>query len=361
MVAPLAMAGALKAGGGLIKGIANLFGSKKGAKLEGEAAAEYLEFLKSQGVPDPNMFVAQYGYPDPDDFETFQPLLESAIQQQTTGLSDIQLDPQLRQAKMQALQKLQQTGEEGMTLEERAASQDILRKAGAAQQSGQEAALASMARRGTLGGGAELQARMAASEAGTEQAARAGEALALERNRRALQSVLESGKMAGNIEQSDYQRMSEAAKAQDVINQFNVGQQSDVQYRNVGGMNKEALRIAEGRERLKGEALGLKNTQADQMVTGNLNKFEAERNKAKSIADATKDEKLRRAGRKREVASRVGSLVDTGSKIAGDLYSEYGPSSEQDGSGGGGGSGSGQGNSGTGAGGFVVRRTPGSF
>lgn len=309
--------------GGIAGGIAGLFGGRKKARLTREAEAEYLKYLKDVGVPDPNMFVAQYGFINPDDVETFQPLLESAIQQQETGLKDIQLDPQLRQAKMQALQRLQQTGEEGMTLEERAATGQIARQAGAQQAAAQQQVLAQQARRGTLGSGSALQAQLAASEVGTDQAARAGEALAVERNRRALQAVLEAGGMAGNIEQADYAKQAEAARAQDIINQFNVGQQSGVQQRNVGGQNVAGMTALQRKQQLQDTEQATKNLQAEQLVKGKLAAYEADQAKRQAIAQQQYNAKMAQAGKAGQTASAAGGLLSNIASAAGTGYDIY--------------------------------------
>lgn len=307
--------GAIGAVGG---GIASLLGGK-GNKAEQEAYQRYLDNLYQQNLLSPEDYVAAYQEIDPTLLQSVTPELEQAIQMQDTSLAGIETDPRLRQAQMDVLSKLSRSADQGLTVEDEAARNEIMRSIGTQERGRQEAILQDMARRGQLGSGTELAARMASSGQAYDQAARQGEALAAERQRNAMSAALQKANVASGLEQSDYDKAANEARARDAINQFNVSQQSGAQTRNIASKNIAAQNQADLANKAYLQNLTQKNTQAEQLVGGKVAQTSAEQARQKAILDA----ELGKAGKKTEREKEVGGAIGGVASGIGDVVKSF--------------------------------------
>lgn len=167
------------------------------------------------------------------------PEMEQSILQSDTELGGIQIDPSLREAQMGALAQLQSINEAGgLTLQDRARLNQALGEIQQAERGSRDAAMQSMRRRGMGGSGAELAAALSAGQAAATRGSQ--EALNIEgmAQQRALESLMSQGALGGQIRGQEFGEQAEAAKAQDLINQFNIANRSSVQQRNVGSKNQ---------------------------------------------------------------------------------------------------------------------------
>jgi hypothetical protein len=234
--------------GGVLGGLAGLFGG--GGPSPEEIAAQriqdaygelmilppeqrriQLEYLKSVGQITPEM--------------------EQEILQQDTQLKGLRMDPALKQKQMLALERLSQQGREGLTLEDRAALEQVQRETAQAQRGQEEAILQNMQARGMGGAGSELAARLQASQSSADRASQSGLNIAAQAQQRALQAALSSGKLAGEMGSQEFEQKAKVASAQDLINQFNTGSRQKVQQRNIDARNQAQmanLRDAQARE-----------------------------------------------------------------------------------------------------------------
>jgi hypothetical protein len=167
------------------------------------------------------------------------PEQEQAVLQRRTELENIVLDPRLREAQMQVLSELDNiVASEGLDPVAQAQVNELRNELSQQERSSREAIIQSANRRGIGGSGLELAAQLANQQGAATRGSQAGFDIAANAQRRALEALQAQGQQAASIRESDYQQAADLAQAQDVINQFNVNQRSDVQRRNIDRANK---------------------------------------------------------------------------------------------------------------------------
>lgn len=166
------------------------------------------------------------------------PEMEQEILQDPSLMQQVTTDPRLKEAQMEALTRMERQGREGLTLEERAADEDIRRGLQQESRADQEAILQNMQARGQLGSGAELAARMQASQSAADTARQQGTELARLMAARKMEAAMNAGQMGGQMREQEFGESSKKAQAQDLINQFNTQSRQGTQQRNVGSKNQ---------------------------------------------------------------------------------------------------------------------------
>lgn len=165
------------------------------------------------------------------------PELEQAINLDTSKVSQIQEDPSLRQAQTQALQLLQQRGQTGLSIQDRAAFNQLQQEVATQNEGRRQQILQNMAQRGQSGSGAELLAELQNSQSGTNQASQNALNMSGQASQNALNAILQSGQLGGSIRSQDFSNAQAKAQAADELNRFNVGNQLGQQSRNVAAKN----------------------------------------------------------------------------------------------------------------------------
>lgn len=168
----------------------------------------------------------------------YSPQLEDSITQETSKLSQIQEDPKLKDAQMQALQGLQQRGAQGLTAQERGAFNETRRNVEKEAESKRQQVIQNLAQRGLAGGGAEIAAQLGAAQSGDERLSAEGDRLAAAAAQNALQATAQAGQLGGQIRGQDFSVNSAKAQAADELNRFNVSNQIARQQRNVANENQ---------------------------------------------------------------------------------------------------------------------------
>lgn len=256
----LGIGGALAAGSGIAGHLANMSAQDRAALLQEKGVQEWLKV----NIPDPEKqklalerFV-QVG--------EIVPELEAPIKAAESEFQKIQADPRLKESRLRALSALEEQGFGGEQIQDEAALQNALIQSGSANRGRNLAITGEMERRGQLGSGLELAAKMEADQAAGDRLASQGLDLEMARRNRALQSIMGAGDLAGSIQDQDYRIDSDRAKAADAINMFNTQTAQGVNTRNVNRGNEAAY-----------HNLGQKQKTADMnTTTGN---FEQQYNK----------------------------------------------------------------------------------
>lgn len=185
-------------------------------------------------------------------FQEFQqmgvltPELEQDIDLAESQVSLITEDPELRDAQMDALRGIQERGRVGLGPEERLALSEIRSEIGAETEAKRQQILQNFAARGQGGSGAEFIAAMQASQAGAEEASRAGDRLGAMASQSALQALSEGGRLSGQIRQQDFGVAQAKGEAADRFSlaEFNAANQR--QARNIGALNQaQAANLAQ--------------------------------------------------------------------------------------------------------------------
>ena len=174
------------------------------------------------------------------------PLEAQEIQADPSLMLEITTDPFIAQAQQQSLAKLQEVGEEGLTLEDKARLEQVRREVGAQERGQRERLAQEMEERGIRGSGIELAAQLQLQQAAADR--RSQEALEQEARaeQRALQAIMQSGEVASQMRGQQFAEQSAKAQAEDAIRQFNIANQRQVQEANLQRqMQAQAANLAE--------------------------------------------------------------------------------------------------------------------
>lgn len=201
----------------------------------------YFEHLQSQGKLTPEMV--------------------AAVEQGPSAFESIQTDPKLAQAQMNALQQMQKMGEQGLTAGDLAALAQGLRQAAGQNQAQQAQILQNMEARGVGGSGAELAARLQASQGSADMANQQALAALGQAQNRMLQGVAQSGQMAGTMRGQGFAEQSAKAQASDFIKNWNAQQQQGTNYANVAARNQAQGQNLANQQRIADTNVGLSNQQ----------------------------------------------------------------------------------------------------
>jgi hypothetical protein len=245
------------------------------------------------------------------------PELETAVNLGPSAMSGISTDPKLRQAQLNALSKLESIGLGEMSAEDQARMANITNEVNSNLQGQQGAIMQNLAQRGLSGGGSELVARqMASQNAANRQASMAMDAKA-QAERRALDAIMQSGQLGGQMQSQDFAQQQAKAQAADAISRFNAQNQQNVLSSNVGAKNAAQMYNA-GQQNQVGQ-LNTQTKNAAQQRNLNLaqQQYENELRKRglvtgaqQNLADAYRNE----AAINRQV---VGGLIGAGAKYFG--------------------------------------------
>ena len=167
-----------------------------------------------------------------------------AAKQGDTEFNSIKSDPELREkqkASLAALDEISANG--GFNLTDQANLSKIQSQAGTADRGRRDAIRQNMASRGMGGSGMELLASLQSSQAATDRQAQQGLDVAAMGQQRALDAIMQSGQLAGNVRGQDFSEQAQKASAQDAINRFNTSNTNDVnRYNNQGAQGVENTR-----------------------------------------------------------------------------------------------------------------------
>ena len=192
---------------GFVLDPANLFGTRKtaGEKAARENAARFAKDVKLPELK--NLELRKY-------LENLSP----------TELSKIQENPQLLQAQMGALGKLQDiTAGGGLSAADRGRIGQIGREEAIAEKGQRGAIMQNAQARGLGGSGLETASLLNAQQGTANRQANRDIDVENLAQQRALQAIESQGRLSGDIRSQDYTKASNAAQAQDIINRFNTG------------------------------------------------------------------------------------------------------------------------------------------
>ena len=246
------------------------------------------------------------------------PELETAVNLGPSEMAGIATDPALRQAQLNALAKLQEVGAAGgrdaqFLAEQSQLESDINRNL----RGQQEAIMQNLATRGMSGSGQELVARqMSAQDAANRQAQMAMDAKA-QAQQRALQALMQSGQLGGQMQAQDFGQAAQKAQAADAIARFNAANQQDVMSRNIGAKNQAQQYNVGNAQNIANQNVGTKN-QAQQY---NLNlpqqQFQNQMTKSGALSNVYGNRGQRSDLERQREMQLVGGLIETGAKAFG--------------------------------------------
>lgn len=307
---PMTAASLAMAVGGTVGGLLN----KK--KDPGAAArAQALRVLEGVNVPDVESMkvqieqLVQQGVLTPEDAQ--------AMLVEHNAYDDISVDPELRGAQMSALRGLQDVYEGGgLTDIDRARIQQIRDQENTYARGQERAILEDSHRRGITGSGMEVTSRLMAQQEAAGRAGRQDMDVAADAERRALEAMVQSGQMGGQIEDRAYGQQSQKAAAANAIEQFNATNQTDINKFNVASHNDAAARNLAEKQRMSDTNTTMTNANrvrnADLLQQDYQNKME----KAKASASALTGTAQAADNRQAADMSFWGGLTSLGGQLA---------------------------------------------
>lgn len=151
-----------------------------------------------------------------------------------TALAGLSTDPRLQEAQygsLDALKQIQDMG--GLTLEDRAALNKVQGQTARQESAGRASIANDFASRGQLGSANQLAMAMSNQQNSANRVAEAGENTAATAQRRYFDSILQRGRLGGEMDDRQYRQKSDAARARDLIAQHNAAARTDAaRYRN---------------------------------------------------------------------------------------------------------------------------------
>jgi len=302
---------------GIISGVGSLLGGLLGGSSDAydEAKGEYdrvMQELSEIGVP--SVEAQQIALQQIRKMGTFTPEMEAAIVQGPSSMEQVSTDPRLKSAQMAALTSMQRRGEEGFTPVEMAELAQLQRSVGAQERARQESILQGMQQRGVAGSGAELAAQLSSSQAAAERQAQQSQSMAAQAYQQALNSMMQSGQLAGSMRTQEFGEQSDVARARDEIARANTMNQRDVQMRNIGSRNVAGAQDLAEQQRIAEQNVALANQQQIYNKQLQQKEFENRLSKNKAKAGMAGDLMTAAAGeekRSEERGAAIGSGIGT--------------------------------------------------
>ena len=306
--------------------IGGLIGSSAASDAASDAAEARKQALAAlQAVELPDIEKMKLAMEMPEYFGDYTPELEQQILSGPSAMEGIEVDPRLAQAQMSALGELQRQGSEGLSESDMAMLRQGRRMAAGEAQAKQGQILQSMAQRGIGGSGAELAARMGASQQSADRMAQESDRLAQMQQEARRNALMQAGQLGGSIRGQSFGEQSQVAGAQDVMDRFNVQNQIGSQQRNVSSQNAARLRNLEQQQRLSEVATSTRNMQQQYNKNLQQQRFENEIRKAGGVASQY-GQQAQDFSRQGQAAGQMWSNI--GSGVGGGLASVYGATSK---------------------------------
>ena len=166
------------------------------------------------------------------------PELETAVNLGPSEMGGIATDPRLRQAQLDALSQLQEVGAAGGRDAQFLADQARLESDINTNNAGNQGAIMqNLATRGMSGGGSELVARNMSAQASSNRQAQMAMDSNAQAQKRALDAIMQSGQLGGQMQNQDFNQQAQKAQASDEINRFNAANKQQVITNNTSARN----------------------------------------------------------------------------------------------------------------------------
>jgi hypothetical protein len=310
MAAPIA----LLAGTAIAGAAANIYGSQQANKQARAAQAEQKRLIEEQiarleAIGIPSEEAQKYVLRDPTLAGVLVPESEQDLGQIESQMQEIQGDPRLKQAQMDALASIQARSQ-GLTPEDliqiRKTRQDI-----SGQLANQDANIVqNLQQRGMGGSGVELAMRQAGGQRALAQASDDADSLAAMQYNARMQALQQAGAMAGSIGQQEFAQDAQKAAAMDAMSRFNLDNQIGMQQRNVAGRNMAQASNLATKQRLGEIGTANRNQEAIHQA---------------GLAQQTFDNQLRKTGAMGGVAIPYAGMVgDAGATQASNTMKMWG-------------------------------------
>lgn len=232
----LAVAGGAAVLGPLLGGIIGAQQSQADRNAANAAAqAAYAQIQQMGAPPDAwaNIILQQFKQAG-----IYSPQLEQQVQLGVTQAQNVQANPDLQNAQMNALNQLSQFANTGNTAQTQAQLNQAEQQVGAATQGQLQGIRQNMQSRGLAGSGSELAQQLSAAQGGANLLSNQALQAAAQNQQTSMQGNAQAGAMAGQMNQQQYQQALQRAQSADQRNLYNTQQQQAIQNANAGLSNQ---------------------------------------------------------------------------------------------------------------------------
>jgi len=199
----------------------------------------------------------------------------------------IATDPALKDAQMNALSSLQNIGEEGgLNAQAKARLHDIAKEENVRERGARESIMQNAQARGQGGSGLEFLSLLKNQQESAGRAADRGTQVSADAEQRALEALMNSGNLAGNIREQDFGEKSRKAQAIDALNQFNTRNKMQVNQYNVGNRNRAQESNLDARQDIANKNVANKNAQQQYNKNLLVSDYERRMGRAGTMAGA---------------------------------------------------------------------------
>lgn len=238
-----------------------------------------------------------------------------------SAMGGITLDPNLKQAQLDALAGLQDISSSGgMTLSDQANLNKIQGDLQTQARGSREAILQNAQMRGMGGSGLEMLSQMQNQQDAATRANQAGTDTAASARDRALQALIQGGETAGNIRGQDFNEKSQIAQAQDAISKFNAQNQQQINMTNTAARNNAQAANLQNKQNIANQNTANANMQ--QQYNKNLKQQDFQNKK--SIADGRSGIATQNAANQgansQGAANAFNNMVGIGATVAGGFF-----------------------------------------
>lgn len=166
------------------------------------------------------------------------PELEREVEKGVSKVAQIQEDPRLKKAQMEALVGIQARGRTGFTAEEAVRLRQERAAAERSAESKRQQILAGLRARGALDSGAGVAAQLQSADELAAQQLEASDRASAMADQRALQSMMQGAHLSGQIRGQEFSQSERMAAAEDAMNIFNIGKREAQEARRVETENR---------------------------------------------------------------------------------------------------------------------------
>ncbi len=182
-----------------------------------------------------------------------------------SAMSGVSTDPALATAQMDALTSLQDiSGNGGLTAADKFKLSQIQQDESTQSRGAREAIMSNMAARGAGGSGASMLAQLQNAQDSASRQSNRDLGVAAMAQERALQALMQSGSLAGQMQQTQFGQKAQVADAQDNIARFNAQNSQAVNMQNVQARNAAQAANLQAKQSIADQNVQARNAQAAQ-------------------------------------------------------------------------------------------------
>ena len=280
--------GGLLTGGGIgaVSGLLGLISSGNAADRAKAATDSAVQQYLSVNVPDPaeqKIILQRYQMTGEMD-----PRLAKTFQQASSGMNNIQTDPALKDAQMNALSSLQNEAENGGHTLAQDAYLDKTQQQVNAENAGRQGAIEEQFAGRGMGGpsGLMLSAEEQNNQNQTQKENEASLNAAAQAQNAALQALQSEGGLATQEQANDFNQKASVARAQDAINQFNTQMSQGAENENVAAENQANAYNVQEKQKISNQNADIANQEETHNKALPQQEFQDELQKAGGTAGA---------------------------------------------------------------------------